>query len=142
MARSLRLVVLLTSTLVTSTLLAEGVLIQCARPCSKEIAAAKKTGGSITYEYQYVDGIAADIPSGAIPGLENIVGALVPPTVRRTSPAPPPGRPSSARSRTRWPGRGRSSFRASRCPHSARRGGKENYTLRVDADGTVLQPTN
>src|SRR5687767_15675304 len=75
MARCVRLVVLLTSVLAASALFAEGVLIQCARPCSKEIAAVKKAGGSITYEYQYVDGIAAEVPSGQIAALEKIVGA-------------------------------------------------------------------
>src|SRR5688500_20309629 len=75
MARCVRLVVVLASVLVTSTLFAEGVLIQCARPCSKEIAAVTKAGGSITYEYQFVDGIAADVPSGQIAALEKIVGA-------------------------------------------------------------------
>src|SRR5688572_30950680 len=75
MARCVRLVVLFTSVLVASTLFAEGVLIQCSRPCSKEIAAVKKAGGSITYEYQFVDGIAADVPAGKISSLEKIVGA-------------------------------------------------------------------
>ncbi|HEX6083363.1 MAG TPA: S8 family serine peptidase [Thermoanaerobaculia bacterium] len=76
MARSsLRFVLVLVSLFVVPLLFADGVLIQCARPCTKEIAAVKKAGGSITYEYQYVDGIAADVPAGAIAGLEKIVGA-------------------------------------------------------------------
>lgn len=76
MARSVtRLGVVLASLVVVPTLFAEGVLIQCSRPCTKEIAAVKKAGGSITYQYQFVDGIAADVPAGKIAGLEKVVGA-------------------------------------------------------------------
>ena len=74
MARSVRFVVLIASILLVPTLFAEGVLIQCARPCSKEIAAVKKAGGSITYAFKYVDGIAADVPADKFTTLENVVG--------------------------------------------------------------------
>ena len=75
MARSfLRCVLVLVSFVVVPTLLADGVLIQCARPCAKEIAAVKKAGGSITYQFQYVDGIAADVPAAGLTALEKVVG--------------------------------------------------------------------
>ena len=75
MSRCVRGVLVLLSVLVVPTLFAEGVLIQCSRPCSKEIAAVKRAGGTITYEYKYVDGIAAEVPAGKIGSLEKVVGA-------------------------------------------------------------------
>src|SRR5688572_17545469 len=74
MARMTRLTVALASLLVVPSLFAEGVLIRCNRPCTKEINAVKKAGGHVTYEYQYVDGIAAEIPVNAASALRAAVG--------------------------------------------------------------------
>jgi hypothetical protein len=70
-----RSLILAVSFLVALSAFAEGVLIQCDRPCEKEIAAVEAAGGTITYRYQYVDGIAADVPAGKIGALQSVVGA-------------------------------------------------------------------
>lgn len=74
MARCVRIVLVILAFVVVPPLFAEGVLIQCNRPCSSEIAAVKKAGGTITYQYQYVNGIAADVPAGKISTLQKVVG--------------------------------------------------------------------
>jgi len=74
MSRSVRVAVLIASVVLVPTLFAEGVLIQCSRPCSKEIAAVKKAGGTVTYAFQYVDGIAADVPADKYTTVEKAVG--------------------------------------------------------------------
>lgn len=74
MAKLVRVAFVVASLLAVPSLFAEGVLIKCARPCANEIAAVKKVGGTITYQYQYVDGIAADVPAGKVAGLEKVLG--------------------------------------------------------------------
>ncbi|HEX7706151.1 MAG TPA: S8 family serine peptidase [Thermoanaerobaculia bacterium] len=75
MIRIVRAVAVLGSLVVASATMAEGVLIRCTKPCTKEIAAVKKAGGTITYQYKYVNGIAADVPSNKIASLEKSIGS-------------------------------------------------------------------
>jgi hypothetical protein len=53
----------------------EKVLIRSAKPYDALAAAIRQNGGTVTHQYKYVDAIAADIPSGALPA----IAALVPP---------------------------------------------------------------
>ena len=61
MQRYARFSVVLASLLVAPVLFAEGVLIQCSRPCNKEIAAVRKVGGTITYQGGRHGGVALQL---------------------------------------------------------------------------------
>ena len=58
--RSILLGVLL-SVAASTTVLADGVIIKCERPCAAAKAAVEKAGGVVTHEYKYVDAIAAEL---------------------------------------------------------------------------------
>lgn len=59
------------------TLKAQGqrsVLIRVAKPYDRVVAAIERAGGTVTYRYQFVDGLAAVIPDAALPEIERLVG--------------------------------------------------------------------
>lgn len=73
--RRLLLVVLL---LASSLALAgdrQSVLIRTPKPYDKVVAAIQAMGGTVTYQYKYVNGIAAQLPLSALPKIEALVGA-------------------------------------------------------------------
>lgn len=73
--RRLFLVVVL---LISSVALAgdrQSVLIRTPKPYDKVVAAIQNLGGTVTYQYKYVNGIAAQLPLAALPKVEALVGA-------------------------------------------------------------------
>jgi hypothetical protein len=53
----------------------KAVLIKTPKPYDKVVQAIQRLGGTVTMQYKYVDGIAADVPLASMPALEKIVGA-------------------------------------------------------------------
>jgi hypothetical protein len=51
------------------------VLIKTPKPYDKVVQTIQRLGGTVTMQYQYVDGIAADVPLASMPALEKFVGA-------------------------------------------------------------------
>src|SRR5438552_1365880 len=51
------------------------VLIETAKPYNRVTDAIRARGGSVTWEYKYVDGIAAVIPEDAIDDIRTIAGS-------------------------------------------------------------------
>ena len=50
------------------------VLIRTAKPYDKVVATIQNAGGTVTQQYKYIDGLAADIPDAALPTIERMVG--------------------------------------------------------------------
>jgi subtilisin family serine protease len=50
------------------------VLIKAAKPYSSVASTISSLGGSVVYQYKYVDAIAAEIPTSALTALRNVVG--------------------------------------------------------------------
>src|SRR5262245_4959907 len=65
----------------TNTLLAQQsgtvqrVFIETARPYDRVISAIEANGGTVLYQYTYVDGIGAELPDAAIDEVRKLVGA-------------------------------------------------------------------
>jgi serine protease AprX len=53
----------------------QGVLIKTKKPYTQMVSTITKLGGTVTYQYQYVDGIAAEIPQSARATIEAMVGS-------------------------------------------------------------------
>ncbi|HWR17494.1 MAG TPA: S8 family serine peptidase [Terriglobales bacterium] len=53
----------------------QDVLIRASKPYDKLVTTIQNLGGKVTYQYKYVDGIAATVPNAAIPTLEKLLGA-------------------------------------------------------------------
>ncbi len=53
----------------------ESVIIPTAKPYTKIVADIQALGGTVRYQYEYVDGIAADVPSDAMDSLRSLVGS-------------------------------------------------------------------
>lgn len=53
----------------------QGVLIKASKPYDNLVTTIEQLGGTVTYKYKYVDGIAAEVPLAALSILEKIVGA-------------------------------------------------------------------
>ncbi len=53
----------------------QSVLIRTPKPYDKIVAAIQAMGGTVTYQYKYVNGIAAELPVAALSSVENMVGA-------------------------------------------------------------------
>src|SRR5262249_54446487 len=49
------------------------ILIRTAKPYSSLAARVSSYGGRVLYEYKYVDAIAAELPTGALTGLRDLV---------------------------------------------------------------------
>ena len=67
------ILVLVLGALGSSTAWAEPVLIRCARPCTTVVQTIERQGGTVVYQYKYVDAIAADVPSPALPAVRTLV---------------------------------------------------------------------
>jgi subtilisin family serine protease len=52
----------------------QGVLIKAPKPYDNLVNTIEQLGGAVTYKYKYVDGLAAEVPTAALPILEKIVG--------------------------------------------------------------------
>lgn len=52
----------------------QAVLIKSSKPYDKLVASIEKMGGTVMYQYKYVDGIAAEVPESAMSSLEKMVG--------------------------------------------------------------------
>ncbi len=52
----------------------QGVLIKAAKPYDNLVTTIEQLGGTVTYKFKYVDGLAAEVPLAALPILEKIVG--------------------------------------------------------------------
>ena len=52
----------------------EKVLIRAAKPYGTLVARIESLGGRVTYQYKYVDAIAAEVPRNALTSLRNMVG--------------------------------------------------------------------
>ena len=50
------------------------VLIKTAKPYDKVVTAIETAGGTVTRQFKYIDGLAADIPDTALPQIERMVG--------------------------------------------------------------------
>ncbi len=50
------------------------ILIETSKPYDKVVNAIKARGGKVSYEYKYVDGIAAEVPEDAIEDIRTIAG--------------------------------------------------------------------
>ncbi len=57
--------IVLSVLLSTSATAGEKVLIRTAKPYDKLVAAIQQNGGTVTHQFKYVQGLAADIPAGA-----------------------------------------------------------------------------
>lgn len=66
---------LLTIALSASAFAGEKVLIRTAKPHDSLIAAIQRGGGTVTHQFKYVQGLAADIPSGALPAITALLPA-------------------------------------------------------------------
>lgn len=53
----------------------QNVLIRTSKPYDKVVAAIQAMGGTVTYQYKYVNGIAAQVPVSALGKVEALVGA-------------------------------------------------------------------
>ncbi len=53
----------------------ERVLISTSKPYDRVVAGIQSLGGKVKHQFTYVDGIAADIPAGAMAAVRNLVGA-------------------------------------------------------------------
>lgn len=53
----------------------EAVLIKAPKPYDNLVNTIQQLGGAVTYQYKYVDGLAAEVPTAALPILEKIVGS-------------------------------------------------------------------
>lgn len=53
----------------------EKVLIRASKPYDALVAAIQRNGGTVSYQYKYVDAIAAEIPSGALPAISAMLPA-------------------------------------------------------------------
>jgi subtilisin family serine protease len=51
----------------------ERVLIRAPKPYGRLVAGIEALGGTVTYQYKYVDAIAAEVPRGALPALNRLV---------------------------------------------------------------------
>jgi subtilisin family serine protease len=52
----------------------EKVLIRAAKPYASVVARVQSLGGVVTYQYRYIDAVAADVPVGGLSGLRDLVG--------------------------------------------------------------------
>ena len=52
----------------------ESVIIETAKPYTKLMSDIKALGGSVKYQYKYVDAVAANIPRNAMPALRTLIG--------------------------------------------------------------------
>ena len=52
----------------------EKVLIRAAKPYNALVARIESLGGRITYQYKYVDAVAAEVPRSALTSLRDLVG--------------------------------------------------------------------
>ncbi len=53
----------------------QGVLIRARKPYTNLVKSIEKLGGTVTHQYRFVDGLAAEVPRSALPALERLVGA-------------------------------------------------------------------
>jgi len=53
----------------------ESVLISVPKPYDRVVSGIQALGGRVKHQFTYVDGIAAEVPSGALQALRNLVGA-------------------------------------------------------------------
>jgi hypothetical protein len=51
----------------------EKVLIRTAKPYTNLVAAITAAGGTVAYQYKYIDAIAAEIPATELPGIRAMV---------------------------------------------------------------------
>jgi hypothetical protein len=52
---------------------ADSVIIRAAKPYDKLVAAIEKNGGTVTYQYRFVDGIAAEVPAEKLDLVRSLV---------------------------------------------------------------------
>lgn len=76
--RAIRLLLVLAVTCILGTAFAadrQSVLIRASKPYDQLVKSIEKMGGTVTMQYKYVNGIAADVPVASLPALEKLVGA-------------------------------------------------------------------
>ncbi|HOC18686.1 MAG TPA: S8 family serine peptidase [Vicinamibacterales bacterium] len=53
----------------------QSVLVRAKKPYTSVVKSIQKLGGTVTHQYKFVDGLAAEVPRSALPALEALVGA-------------------------------------------------------------------
>jgi hypothetical protein len=75
MDRTIALVALVLSTLAWGTpASAEPVIVKCQASCADVVAAVRRAGGTVTYQYKYVKAVAADVPTAGLQAVRRAAG--------------------------------------------------------------------